>query len=146
MLARRSVWCLLAVLTLAGGGCGDDQLGGHTATEEEGLFFQANVAWGEGKNEEAIDLLQQSIETKPEPYSYFLRAKILESVGRDDEAIKDCEAGLKLPKEVDTDQRPVRMTTWSGCWQNARNPRDSGSKGRTPPRRVDENDDASSQT
>ena len=58
----------------------------------------------EGKNDEAIDLLQQSVETKPEPYSYFLRAKILESVGREDEAIKDCETGLKLPKEVETDQ------------------------------------------
>ncbi len=79
-------------------------MGGHTATAEEDLFLQAQMAWGEGKNDEAIDLLQRSVETKPEPYSYFLRAKILESVGREDEAIKDCETGLKLPKEVETDQ------------------------------------------
>jgi tetratricopeptide (TPR) repeat protein len=104
MLARRSVWYVLAIASLAVGGCGDDQMGGHKATAEEDLFHQANMALSDGKNDEAIDLLQQSIDTKPEPYSYFLRAKILESVGREDEAIKDCETGLKLPKEVETDQ------------------------------------------
>ena len=104
MLAQRSVWCVLAIVSLAVGGCGDDQMGGHTATAEEDLFHQANMAWGEGKNDEAIDLLQRSVDSKPEPYSYFLRAKILESVGREDEAMKDCETGLKLPKEVETDQ------------------------------------------
>jgi len=104
MLLRRSVWYLLVIASLALGGCGNDQLGGHDPTAEEDLFLKAQTAWGEGKNEEAIDLLQKSVETKPEPYSYFLRAKILESIGRDDEAIKDCETGLKLPKKVETNQ------------------------------------------
>jgi len=99
--------CPVLVVSVCLAACSGDQLGGHNPEPEEDIFYKAQTALSEGNMDQAVEYLQQSIETKPTIYAHYLRAKLLESLGRVDEAIKDCEAGLQLPTETPDDLRDL---------------------------------------
>jgi tetratricopeptide (TPR) repeat protein len=89
---------LAAIVLLASAmpiGCG----GKEAKKKEDELYREAQVAISEGKTDEAIDKLTQSLEVKPTFYSYFSRALVYARQGKDREALADCEAGMKLEPE-----------------------------------------------
>ena len=59
-------------------------------------FLAAQDAIARGDNETALQELNISIELEPDGWSYYQRAKIYREMGKDKEAIADCESGLKL--------------------------------------------------
>jgi tetratricopeptide (TPR) repeat protein len=80
---------LASALTI---GCG----GKEATKKEDELHREAQIAISEGKIDEAIDKLTQSLDVKPTFYSYFTRGWLYSQQGKDREALADCAAGLEL--------------------------------------------------
>lgn len=87
--------CLLfAVVSL---GCAEKSGMDEAAT----LFTEAKAAVDAGDSAKAIELLDQSIASRPDPWYYHLRAKLHAENGDDELAKADIEAGLELDPEND---------------------------------------------
>ena len=73
-------------------------LGGCTSESEqaEESFYEAVAAQQAGRNDEALRLLDSSLQAQPTSYAYYQRAKLRLKDGDDAGAIADCQAGLAL--------------------------------------------------
>ena len=60
------------------------------------LFIEASKLIGEGRKDDAIEKLNASIAAEPSLWSYRERAKLLTEQGKDEAALKDCDAALAL--------------------------------------------------
>ncbi len=76
-------------------GCGKKPVLDEAAT----LFVQANEAIEAGETDKAIELLSQSLEERPDPWTYYERGRLYAEVGEDESASADIEAGLALDEE-----------------------------------------------
>ena len=70
-------------------GCGKKPVLDEAAT----LFVQANEAIEAGETDKAIELLSQSLEERPDPWTYYERGRLYAEVGEDESASADIEAG-----------------------------------------------------
>ncbi len=77
-------------------GCGDDK---PVVSDANKLFIEASKLIGEGQKQAALDKLNESIASEPLLWSYRERAKLLLEMGRDQDALKDCDAALQLAPE-----------------------------------------------
>ncbi len=59
-------------------------------------YLAAQEALAQGDNETALQQLNMSIELEPDGWTYFERAKLHRDMGKDKEAVADCQAGLAL--------------------------------------------------
>lgn len=73
-------------------GCGGEQ----QVSSANQLFIEASKLIGEGDNDAAVEKLNASIAAEPSLWSYRERAKLLTEQGKDEAAIKDCDAALAL--------------------------------------------------
>ena len=90
----RSVRVTTGALILAAIGCP-----GQTLPESIHLHLEGAKAAAADDHAKAVELLTRAIEEDPNPDVYFDRARSLLALGRDDEAIRDCDAGLALDSE-----------------------------------------------
>ena len=90
MSKHREYEFLLLVGVLALSGCSSE------SQQADDFFHDATVAQAAGRTDEALRLLDQSLETEPTSYVYFQRAKLRLEIGDDAGTIADCEAGLTL--------------------------------------------------
>lgn len=84
------IWCIATV------GCGSNET---PISNSNQLFIEASKLLGEGRKEAALEKLSQSIAAEPSLWAYRERAKLLLEQGKDDEALKDCDAALALVPE-----------------------------------------------
>ena len=94
---RREVRLLVSVGALCfllAAGCGEDP-----QVTADNAFYQAQDAASGGDKEQAVALLTQAIETTPRAYMYYERARLHLDLGKDEQAVADCEAGLQLDPE-----------------------------------------------
>ena len=90
-----STFSLIVMLLLAVG-CGSKKF---ALDEADAALVEARKAIGDGDSAKAIELLNQSIEAKPDMWSYYERARLLAETGDDDAAKADVVAGLELEPE-----------------------------------------------
>lgn len=88
---RLSHAALCGLLTLAMG-CGGEQ----QVSNANQLFIEASKLIGEGQKDAALEKLNASIAVEPSLWSYRERAKLLTEQGKDEAALKDCDAALAL--------------------------------------------------
>ncbi len=91
MKDRLSHTALSGLLILAIG-CGGEQ----QVSSANQLFIEASKLIGEGQNDAAVEKLNASIAAEPSLWSYRERAKLLTEQGKDEAALKDCDAALAL--------------------------------------------------
>ena len=84
-------WMVLLVLI----GCKEKPVLDEAATS----FVEAQQAIEDGDTAKAIELLDDSIAKRPDPWTYHMRAKIHAENGDDDLAKSDVTAGLELDPE-----------------------------------------------
>ena len=88
---------LLAVSLLAG--CGK-----RVTVEDEAaaLYEKADEVAKAGNQQQALELLGQSIAKKPASWNYLKRARLHMDLGNESAALDDCNAGLQLdPQDTD---------------------------------------------
>ena len=85
--------CSVAALILTFG-CSQQRL-----PESVSIHMQAMTASAADDHETAVQLLSQLVENNPNPQIYFDRARSLIALGRIDEALQDCDAGLQIDPE-----------------------------------------------
>jgi tetratricopeptide (TPR) repeat protein len=81
--------CGLLILAM---GCGGEQ----QVSNANQLFIEASKLIGEGQKDAALEKLNASIAVEPSLWSYRERAKLLTEQGKDEAALKDCDAALAL--------------------------------------------------
>ena len=79
---------LVAVLLL-GSGCSTEEAPVSNANQ---LFIDAQAQLTSGNREQALELLNASIEAEPSTWSLLERAKLNEQLGNDQAALEDCAA------------------------------------------------------
>jgi tetratricopeptide (TPR) repeat protein len=77
-------------------GCGSKEI---PISNSNQLFIEASKLLGEGQKDAALEKLSQSIAVEPSLWAYRERATLLLERGKDDEALKDCDAALSLAPE-----------------------------------------------
>lgn len=77
-------------------GCGGDR---PIVSDANKLFIEASKLIGEGQKQAALDKLNESIASEPLLWSYRERAKLLLEMGRDEDALNDCDAALNIASE-----------------------------------------------
>jgi hypothetical protein len=85
---------LVGCFVVAGCAPPEQELG--DATEH---FLAAQDALAAGDSAQALVELTASIETQPDAWAYFQRARLLGKMEEDDRALADCRAGLALDAE-----------------------------------------------
>lgn len=92
--------CVLSATILLGAGCGSSAP--TTISDANKLFLDAQKLAAAGDTDKAVEVYGQSIAARPSAFAYRARAQLLEKLGRDDEALQDCEAAIALsPDEPD---------------------------------------------
>lgn len=93
MRRRRISYYIGALLVLISIGCGDN---GPKVSDANKLFIEASKLIGEGHQQAALEKLDESIADEPLLWSHRERAKLLLEMGKDDAAMKDVDAALRL--------------------------------------------------
>jgi tetratricopeptide (TPR) repeat protein len=87
------VWTIFVVTGLFTTlGCGPQS----TLDQAGQAFVDAQQAIADGDQQRALELLGKSIESRPDPWAYYQRAKLLMESGQDEPARADIAAGLEL--------------------------------------------------
>lgn len=81
------------ILSAAASGCGS---GERPLSDSHQLFIEASKLITQGQKDAALEKLSQSISAEPSHWAYRERAKLLLEQGKDNEALKDCDAALAL--------------------------------------------------
>ena len=95
MMDRTKVALLTTLTLLPLAGCADKPV----LDEAAHAFAAAQQAIAEGDTEQAMDLLNTSIDKRPNEWYYHERAKLHAQNGDDELATADIEAGLELDPE-----------------------------------------------
>lgn len=72
---------------------------GQKLPESIHLHMEGAKAADAGDHAKAVELFSGAIDEDPNPDAYLDRARSLLALGREDEAIRDCDAGLALDAE-----------------------------------------------
>lgn len=93
----RAVLLSLSGATLvAVAGCGSAE---RPLSQSAELLVEAREALAAGDDEKALSALDDSIASQPMVWSHFERAKLRLRLGKEQGALEDCEAALKLSPE-----------------------------------------------
>ncbi len=84
----RLLWAFAVLI----GGCG----GGPSTSRAYNHLIAASEALKAGDKEKAHTELSASIDSSPNPWAYFERARLNLDKGQEDAAAADCQEGLKL--------------------------------------------------
>ena len=96
--ARRDQWGSTVAwgalsITIISIGCGGQE---RSLSTPHQLLIEAQELAAEGKNDQAIEKLDESIAGEPTVWALRLRARLLAERGDDQAALSDCEAALQL--------------------------------------------------
>lgn len=86
----RTILCCVSVFSA---GCSDP---GPQLDDSAEYFVEAQQALAEGNTQQALELLDKSIESRPDTWALYQRAKLHADQGNDEQARADCKAGLEL--------------------------------------------------
>lgn len=96
-MAQLPVTPCLLLLLVAAIGCQGSR--GPQLDDSQEKFVAAQQALATGDTGKAMELLTASIEARPGPWAYYVRAKLYAEAADDANALADCGAGLELDPE-----------------------------------------------
>jgi tetratricopeptide (TPR) repeat protein len=88
-------WLVLLLVGFVASACGRSS--GPKA--EDTLILDAREAIQADDQQKALEMLSQSLATRPTSYGYYERAKLYADMGNDAAALADCQKGLELYRE-----------------------------------------------